>query len=316
MFSLFLSFFACSRSSLPEGYWLLSGINTEGKGAIRIENQKINVELYTDNVTTGGSVSAHVEQQDELLWLFFPLKTGQGEGEAALRFQGNEAMLPLGARRGEFEVYFSAENNKEESLDVWKERSINNVEKEIAYWRQGDFLLKVDDNLLGVWSDHKLRVFDAHWLTPSPVTVIPQIEGADILLKFPIEPSFHNEDGLLRINIPLRKVSVPISQQVDPLDRAMEIVPGTVSQAEIDKKVQEAILTANQKEEAFVSDLIRDTFLSGSCEQLVTVDLNHQPIWKGYKLEWMLVSKDKCALSIEAMPNQHRRRLKRTFQKE
>ena len=315
MFSLSTFFVACTGSSLPEGYWLLSGIDAEGRGGIRIENQKIEVELYTDRVTTGGAVSAQFEQKDELLWLFFPLKTGQGEGEAALRFQGKEAMLPLGARRGEFEIYFSAEYNKESSLEVWKQRSMKHVEKEIEYWEQGDFLLKVNDKLLGVWSDDKLRVFDTHWLTPSPVTVIPKIEGADIILKFPIEPSFHNEDGLLRINIPLRKVSVPISLQVDPLDREMEIVPGTVSKAEIDKTIQAAIVSADQQEEAFVSDLIRDTFSSGSCEQLVTVDLNHQPIWKGYKLEWMLVSKDKCALSVEAMPNQHRRRLNRTFQK-
>ena len=102
--SLFFLFVACTQSSLPEGNWMLSGISMEGKGRIQIRQQKVEIELYTDRFTTNGLVVAAAEQKNEMLWLYFPLQTGQGEGEAALRFQGNEAMLPLGARRGEFEI--------------------------------------------------------------------------------------------------------------------------------------------------------------------------------------------------------------------
>jgi len=314
MLSLFL--LSCTNSSLPQGVWGLYGIDMEGIGQISIHKHRVSVELYTERLTTDGEVQAQVDQQEELLWLFFPLRTGQGGGEAALRFQGEEAMIPLGARRGEFEVYFSAKKDAlSPDLSDWKNRSMNAVNQERAYWEKGEFLLQVEDNLLGVWKENMLTVFDRHWLTPSAVPVEPKMEGADLILTFPVEPSFHNEQGSLRINVPLRKVSVPISDQMDPLDRQMSLIPGSIAQEDIERRMQKAISDADKQEEMFVLDLIQNTFSSGSCEKLVTLDLNSLPVWKGYKLEWQYLSGDNCALSIEPTPIQHRRRLQRIFKK-
>ena len=143
---LFL-FLACTSSKLPQGYWSLQGIDSQSSGAISIKGDEAYVDLYGPSWNTQGSVLAEIEQSKEWLWLYFPLITGQGEGTAALRFQGGEAMLPLGARRGEFEVYFSAVPSEEIDFEEKKLWAQKQVEKEKEYWKNHSTVLKIVTSL-------------------------------------------------------------------------------------------------------------------------------------------------------------------------
>ena len=314
----FLFFFSCSEPPFLNGYWHMTGLSMEGVGYVESDGYRAKIELYTDRFRTNGLVDVELEKKDEIWWLYFPLETGKGEGQAALRLQGTEAMLPLGGRRGEFEIFFSLQkiNTKEEELlRSWKEKSVLSVQKEKEYWRQGQFLFQNEDKTFGMWGGGTIMLFDEHWLTPEPTIVSTLFQGADIVLTFPIEPSFHGEGAMLRINVPLRRVSVPIAEMADPMDRQFFLEPGVLSTEQKDQYIAYAVQRSDELEEAFVVEQVRNIFSSGTCDELVQQDLNSMALWKGYRLEWELLPDKNCSLHIEPMPPQHRRRLAREFVK-
>lgn len=307
---------ACTSSNLPQGYWSLQGINSQSSGAISIQGEEAYVDLYGPSWNTQGSVLAEIEQSKQWLWLYFPLITGQGEGTAALRFQGGEAMLPLGARRGEFEVYFSAVPSEEidfKEKQIWAQKQVEN-EKE--YWKNKEFLISSQDSVVGTLSNDEIMLFDEHWMTPVPVRPKTQLQGADLVLTFPVEPTFHGETAQIRINLPLRQISVPIANRVDPMDRHLRLIPGRLSPNERKTKIEQAKEKADRKEESFVLDQVRNIFSKQSCDELTKSNLGELPMWKGYRLEWSLLRNNECALEVEGAPIQHRRRLHRTFTKD
>ena len=313
---LWYVFWACRSSDLPQGYWSLKGIDVDSAGSISIDGNQAFVELYGDRWTTHKPVLAEVEKNEEMLWLYFSLETGQGEGTAAIRFQGEEVMLPLGARRGEFEVFFSATQSNEVDTSEWKKKSAISVQKENEYWKQGEFLISTGHDIVGVLTKNYIMVFDEHWYTPVPVVPQRKIKGADWILSFPIEPSFHGELAQIRINLPLRDISVPISRQVDTLDRHLSLVPGSLAIEAREKRISSAKEKANRREEQFVLDQVRNIFSSGTCLELAKSNFGELPIWKGYRLEWHLLANKECALEVEGAPLQHRRHLHRTFTKD
>ena len=306
---------SCTSSDLPQGYWALKAIDSDGQGAISIKGNQAYVDLYSSRWTTKGTVQAEVEKTKDWLWLYFSLSTGQGEGTAALRFQGGEAMLPLGARRGEFEVYFSALPSDVIDFSKQQELSLIQVQKEEEDWKQGDFLISSQDTVVGTLSGDTLMLFDEHWMTPLPVVPQRKIQGADLVLTFPVEPAFHGETAQIRINLPLRSISVPISNQVDPMDRHLQLIPGKLPPEERKAKIEQAKEKANTREEEFVLDQVRDIFSKSSCVELAKSNLSELPVWKGYRLEWSLLANNDCSLEVEGAPPQHRRRLHRTFVK-
>ena len=313
---LFFIIGACTSSELPQGYWSLQGVDTEDVGSISIEGAKVYVGLYGSRWTTGGPVLAEVEPSKDWLWLYFPLKTGQGEGTAALRFQGGEAMLPLGARRGEFEVYFSARTSEEIDFAEKEEWSNLQVQKERAYWNNGEFLISSQDDIVGTFHNERLMLFDEHWMTPVPVVPQKRVQGADLVFTFPVEPSFHGETAQIRINIPLRKISVPISNHADPMDRQLHLIPGKLTSDKLEERIKRAKKKADDREEEFVLDQVRNIFSKRSCVELAKSNLAELPVWKGYRLEWSLLADNNCSLEVEGAPPQHRRRLHRTFTKD
>ena len=306
---------ACNSSDLPQGYWSLREVGSDSLGAISIHRDEVHVDLYGSSWTTEGSVLAEVEQSKDWLWLYFPLITGQGKGTAAMRFQGGEAMLPLGARRGEFEVYFTATSSELIDFQEQQTWAKNQVQKEREYWQNNEFLISSQDSVVGTLQNDQIMLFDEHWLTP--VSIFPQkkVQGADLILTFPVEPSFHGETAQIRINLPLRQISVPIANHVDPMDRHLRLTPGKLSSDDLERKVEEAKKKADRKEESFVLDQVRNIFSKHSCDELTKSNLGELPIWKGYRLEWSLLPDNECSLEIEGAPAQHRRRLHRTFTK-
>ena len=68
--------------------------------------------------------------------------------------------------------------------------------------------------------------FDPFWLSDGLVSAERFDEGPDIVLLFPVEPSFEGENGLLRLNTILHEVVVPTSDVPSDLDRRLLLVPG------------------------------------------------------------------------------------------
>ena len=305
--------FVWACSSLPQGSWLLQGVENSASGSIEIVDDQAYVSLFADRFRTQKRVRAQIEQQEDVLWLYFPIETGRGEGDAALRFQGNEAMLPLGARRGEFEEYFVVQKGEKIALSEREKSSIQSVEKEKQSWKEASFLIQSGGETLGVLEKNMLQVFDTHWFMPEPYPIVPRYEGADMILKFPIEPNFHGEEAMIRINMPLRKAVVPIALDASPLDRQLELEPGALSSSEKQELMDKAIQKANDLEQKFVQDQILSIFAGRTCVELVKISLEEEPIWKGYALNWSLLPHNDCVLSIEGAPLQHRRRFQGRF---
>ena len=54
--------------------------------------------------TDGRSLASITNEEDGSTWLHFSVQTGLGEAVAAMRVQGDAAVIPLGMRPGEFEL--------------------------------------------------------------------------------------------------------------------------------------------------------------------------------------------------------------------
>ena len=298
---------------MPQGFWSLQGVESSSSGSIEITGDQTYVSLFAERFRTANRVRAQVEKKEDILWLYFPIETGRGQGEAALRFQGNEAMLPLGARRGEFEEYFVVQKGTKSDVSAEEERSLLSLERERKNWERGSFLIQSGGETLGVLEGNTVQVFDLHWFMPEPYSFVPRYEGADMILRFPIEPNFHGEDAMIRINMPLRKAVVPIALDASPLDRQLELEPGLLSSKEKERLMNQAIQEANDLEQKFVQDQVRSIFAGRTCVELVKISFAEDPIWKGYTLDWSLLPQNDCALSIEGTPLQHRRRFQGRF---
>ena len=66
------------------------------------------------------------------LWVFFDIETAMDTAQAALRIQGTEARLPLGARRGEFDLVLDMETkSKANPISMMKSPKQPPYEKKI-----------------------------------------------------------------------------------------------------------------------------------------------------------------------------------------
>ena len=108
MFHLFLYLIAgCSVQSPIEGFYELK--DKKGvTGYISGSSKGIEVYINHPHLSTDGWKKADVELEKEGgFWAFFDIETAMDTAHAALRVQGKEARLPLGARRGEFDLIFN-----------------------------------------------------------------------------------------------------------------------------------------------------------------------------------------------------------------
>ena len=233
MFTFLGLAFSCSQPVSIEGQWKLS--SRVAKGEIRAVEAGVTIGLWGDKWGTGGWVEAAHEHKEGADWFYFPLRTGLGTGGAALRLQGGEARLPLGARRGEFDHVFAAQSGQGWSAGELSEARADAdsaLEAESRYWSDGSFLLQeADSGVAGVLQfvqgeNPVVMVFDPSWLTPESRRAEREDEGADIVLTFAVEPSLHGESGALRINVPAREAVVPASELPTARDRRFSLVPG------------------------------------------------------------------------------------------
>lgn len=315
---------ACARDSSV----LRGTVGLDGEGVVGVVRGGpggcggggLKVGLWGERWGTDGEVPAEAsEEEPGVVWVYFPLMTGLGEGEAALRLQGREARLPLGARPGEIEAKMRLSDPPDAArLEAVAAETGAALERERAAWEEGRFLLKDGELTVG---DLQIRgeraavsVYDASWLAPEPVEAILRAEGADLVLSFPIEPSFEGEPGLLRINVPTRVAVVPAEVAPTELDRRLHVEPGEVPPAVREALVEDAIALADGIEVEQAGALARKLAAEarapdGRCVRMEDLDPEWALLLVGYDVA-VEQAEDGASCVVELSPRvtQHGRR--------
>jgi len=285
-------------------------------------DEGLRVGLWGPRWGTDGMVPAEVEREESgVLWVDFPLMTGLGEGDAALRLEGAEARLPLGAREGEHDLILrqtALPDPDEVSRAI--EANAAAVEAERTAWSQGGFLLvdgqtrTGDVQLLG--DRATIAVYDAFWLTPEPVAASVSAEGPEIILDFPVEPSLQGELGRIRLNVPTRRAVIPAERDPTELDRHLDLVPGTLDAASRQPLLDAAAQLADGIEREQTGALAARLALEarapdGACLQIEDLDPEWLLLFRGYDVA-IYPSPEKTCCIVEVSPTvpQHGRHLR------
>lgn len=309
------------------GTWRIEGPEVtgqvQGRRGLGCARAPVTVELYGPALSTGGAVPAQVSVEEQgLAWLYFPLQTALGEAEAAMRLQGAQAMLPLGARAGELELRLAATPGAADPqvLEAAAARSASSLEQARRDWQGGAFrLVQEDGRLVG---EVQLRpdqapvvaVYDRIWWTDGPVWADRGEEGPDILLAFPVQPALQGEEGLLRLNVPTSTAIVPADAVPTELDRRLALVAGVVTAQEREEAMHAARVEADQAEREAMIELarllaVRARDADGACRPWQQVEPGLAELLVGYTVR---VEEDagRCVVDIEPELSQHRRRLR------
>lgn len=275
---------------------------------------------------TNGAAPAQVEADGRGgVWLTFPLRTGLGEAEAAVHVLGDVATLPLGARAGEHDVRLKrAPWPSDEEMAAQDQRIGAAVAAELEAWSLGHFLLKDQGVVAGelqLQGDRAVvSVFDPIWLTPEPAPAQLRSDGPDLVLTFPVEPSFQGELGVLRVNVPSRTAVVPADQEPTELDRHLQVADGALSVEERASVVAQAVASADALEAAGTGELARKLAaaartVDGECRDLSQLDPGWGLLFAGYDVD---VSPGPTGCDVRVSPRivQQGRRLKANFRSE
>ena len=266
--------------------------------------------------TNGDSIAAVVDEEDGSTWLHFSVQTGLGEAVAAMRVEGDAAVIPMGMRPGEFEIHLSKNEMSDGALQVQLDSSAQLLEKEVSFWQQGRFLLKLEDEVVGEVrfrgdKNPVVSVHDAWWLTPRPVEAVMETSGAEIVLRFEAEPSLQGEGSLMRINVPLRSAVVPMGPVPVPEERRFDLVPGELSDQERELAVQQAVDSAFQLEKQYIQTIIPKLSAAahagdGECRKFSDLDNEWTMMLQGYDVV-LTAESNGCSVGIEPSQKQHGR---------
>jgi hypothetical protein len=300
----------------------------DGEGFVEVESAsgcgdgRVRVGVWGEGWGTPGVVTASVEQSESgLFWLSFPIETGLGEGEGALRLQGTDARVPLGGRAGEHEAVLTATPGPlPADLGAAKIAAFRpRIQAEQAAWALGSFRLEEGGVLVGevqLRGDEKpwVRVYDHTWLTPRPEWAEVGSDGGDLLLGFAVEPQLAEERGLLRINVARKIAVVPQDRLPTPHDRQLDLVAGTVSPDERESRLVAAVDQALQTEEAWLSEQLPGLAVAalgadGACATPDEVDPAWGLLLRGYEIQ-IVLERGGCVVGVEPELAQHNRRWK------
>ena len=288
------------------------------------QGSSVRVGLWGRGVSTEGEVLASMGEGEEgTIWLNFPVQTGLGTAVAAIRLQGDSAILPLGSRPGEFEVHMSKSDLDGDAVARQARQAAEQLEREVEYWRQGSFLLVSDDGAVGEIRFRGDRapivsVHDAMWLTPRPVEATMQSKGAEIMVGFTAEPSLRGEDSLLRINVPERSVVVPLGPVPVAEERTFRLEPGELTDAQRRTAIESAVEKADMLEKRFVEGLAPKLSAAsgveeGACLQLPQLAEEWSMMVEGYDVQ-LEPTESGCSVGIEPSRPQHGRRFRGVIQ--
>jgi hypothetical protein len=199
----------------------------------------VEVGLWGPRYATDGIVAAQAEVEGEALWLYLPLRTPVGEGTAALRLDRDGLRLPLGARPGGVERRWPlAEALPEDALQAEAQaRAEAGVDAATAAWQAGGFSLFDEGGaLVGALQmglHPTLALWSPRFATPegAPQALRIEVDGADLLLRTPIEPSLGGEGALLRLNPAAGLAVLPAGPTPDPQDLVFRVEAGLPSPA-------------------------------------------------------------------------------------
>jgi hypothetical protein len=318
----------CAAEPLPlDGAWTLDGPNV--RGVLRAQvgggctDGRAEIGLWGPGFGTPGVVGTTlVEEAPGEVWAYFPMRTGVGEGEAALRIEGSVGRLPLGARPAEHDVHLRLEDGVPAAAELQRLAAESRVRLDAseADWQAGLFSLRDGETVVG---EVRLRgpdaaplvaVYDESWLSAGLVEADRADEGADLLLAFPVEPNLGGEKALVRINVPSGDVVVPTGPVPDAMDRRLRLVAGEVTAEARAERVKEAQQASRQAEHAQLLRLLPQLARAargpdGTCLAPADVDPAWPLLLAGYSAR-VLPHGDGCVVEIEASPPQHGRRFR------
>lgn len=316
---------ACSGSS-P---WLTEPLALHGDGIVGVlspatggcQGNGVTVRMLGPTWRTSGRVAAQVTHEDDgVHWVRFPIETGLGDGEMVIRLQGRDAVIPFGARSGEFVETLSimTELPTDEAWSDAQRVAEVGMTQEASLWRAGRFVLKDGDEVVGevrfLGSDAPpmVSVHDLLWLTPNPVAAARGDDGGDVLLQFPVEPVLESEYGLLRINLLTRSVVIPSGPTPDStLDRHLTMEAGALTEEERNQAIAAAMASADHWESLWIEEQLPALLRASEAANCASLDVLGEPwtlMFKGYRIE---ATPTDSGCQIQLMPDvvQHRRRI-------
>lgn len=321
-------------------FWLLacsvgpSGLSLpltlEGDGVVAVVKREagcrsdgVRIGLWGERFGTRGETRADVvSDPDGSVWLHFRVDTGLGEAIAALRVEGNGAVLPLGARPGEGELVLKGVDSLSVDRLQFAAETADRIREEQRLWQSGAFTIETD---LGAVGEIQFRgddppvvgVADPWWLTPRPVEASMESDGADLVLTFDVEPSFEGEGAQLRVNVPMRTAVAPLGDVPIPEERQFTLVPGRLDDAQRALMKKKAIDGADELERRYVEDMglrvadaARDD--SGECADWDSLEPKWGVMFPGYEVD-VVALKSGCAVELEPVRVQHGRRYRGTI---
>lgn len=256
-----------SSPSLPKGSWKLTGKETLGELVVR--SGEVTLSLWGRGWCTPPSTRLTLESETPsdpnslantptVHWGWVPVTTGMGAGElaVAIHMQERYLIVPLGARAGEIDLKLMMEEGSVPDKDrsIEESRCASGLEKLTSVWLDGRFRVHNElDQLAGSLQLHGqnapiLEFYDPSMATDGPVPARQQVDGPDIVLTFPVEPSLMGEPGQIRVNIPTGRVVIPAGPEPTSLDRWWRLKPGMVAPDEAEKQREKATRESVQRE--------------------------------------------------------------------
>lgn len=307
---------------LPRGSWTLEG---EGfTGVLSSDGAQCSIGIWGPTWRTGGAepVRCDVQHEGEQTWLYFVFEGGAGEGDAAAWLEADALHLPLGARPGEWTLTLArAPGGIEAPLrEGLARRAEEGIAAELQGWAQGMFTLWEGEQPVGELSLPagalpELAVFDAFWMSDGVEVPDLASHGPDLILTFPVMPSFGDDIGLLRVNRVLREAVVPMGPEPTPDDRRLALRFGTLDPAQREAARARAVAQANAKERELGIKLAGELVLAateaageGPCPPLGALEPRWGFVLRGYGVELARGASGACEVTLEPKPPQHRRR--------
>ncbi|MEC8193588.1 MAG: hypothetical protein VX944_16260 [Myxococcota bacterium] len=283
----------------------------------------VRIGLWGERFGTRGQTRADVVSEDDgSTWLHFRVDTGLGEAIAALRIQGNGAVLPLGARPGEAELLLKRVDALSVDLVSFAGQTAERIKAEQALWQDGAFIIQSDEAVVGELQFRGdeppvIGVADAWWFTPRPVEASFATDGADLVITFDVEPSFEGEGAQIRVNVPTRAAVAPLGPVPVAEERRFTVKPGRLSADERADMQRRATMEADALERRYVDDMAKRLSAaalqpSGECAQWDELNEDWGVMFPGYTVD-VQQRGSTCAVELEPTRVQHGRRYQGTI---
>ena len=280
---------------------------------------------YTEDVQCVFANSHTYPEEGTEIDFYVPVQTGVGKATIHMRYMrwgdGNKLSIPLGDRAKEFDLFFPTTNGQvsPERLSSAVLASRGSVEQEEDMWKTGTFSLMDQENrihgaIVFEYSESaRIFLFDSYWYTPDIVYTDIETLGAEMLLSFPIEPSFSDEQTYVRIQPFLRTLVIPSGYFPDDADIRYTLSPNPPNFEMLQQMAQEAITQSVEEEVKWVErqsqEILRNLQQPERCAQWKEESLTkpEKLLWLGYTIEsrWL---ETECVLHVEPVLLQHRRR--------